>query len=162
MPDQFGGAGWSAREFMEVIEVNLGSGWFRRLGGKLWLSRPNIFRRCQQRRWAEIYSDGPDVVVAGAVFPPQPVERDSMAAIKVKGRWGFGSGSICADIIGVGIKVEDEKGGLPRMAWMPPEQVRIDQTWNTMGMLGTGSHDLVVEDVVVPEGTTPLFEARRR
>ena len=37
---------------------------------------------------------------------------------------------------------------------MPQSQVRIDRTWDTVGLLGTGSHDLVVEDVVVPEAWT--------
>ncbi|GGJ01810.1 putative acyl-CoA dehydrogenase YdbM [Alicyclobacillus cellulosilyticus] len=31
------------------------------------------------------------------------------------------------------------------------EQVRIEETWNTMSMRATGSHDIVLEDVFVPE-----------
>jgi alkylation response protein AidB-like acyl-CoA dehydrogenase len=32
------------------------------------------------------------------------------------------------------------------------EGVRIEQTWDTLGMRGTASHDVVLEDVIVPAG----------
>lgn len=154
VPEQFGGAGWSARRFMELIEelsaADGSAGWVASFG-----FATKYISSLPPETLAEIYANGPDIVVAGAVFPPQPVEQVD-GGYRVNGRWGFGSGSMCADIIGAGIRVEGEKGGLPRMAWMPPEQVTIDQTWNTMGMLGTGSHDLVVDDVVVPEHYTAI------
>ncbi|MDA0915211.1 MAG: acyl-CoA dehydrogenase family protein [Proteobacteria bacterium] len=154
VPEQFGGAGWSARRFMELIEeisaADGSAGWVASFG-----FATKYISSLPPGTLSEIYANGPDIVVAGAVFPPQPVEQVD-GGYRVNGRWGFGSGSMCADIIGAGIRVEGEKGGLPRMAWMPPEQVTIDQTWNTMGMLGTGSHDLVVKNVVVPEHYTAI------
>jgi alkylation response protein AidB-like acyl-CoA dehydrogenase len=69
----------------------------------------------------------------------------------VNGRWGFGSGCLGASLLGVGISVEGESGGLPLMAVMPANQVSIEDNWDTIGMSGTGSHDLVVQDVFVPE-----------
>ena len=154
VPEQFGGAGWSARRFMELIEeisaADGSAGWVASFG-----FATKYISSLPPGTLSEIYANGPDIVVAGAVFPPQPVEQVD-GGYRVNGRWGFGSGSMCADIIGAGIRVEGEKGGLPRMAWMPPEQVTIDQTWYTMGMLGTGSHDLVVTNVVVPEQYTAI------
>lgn len=154
VPEQFGGAGWGARRFMELIEeisaADGSAGWVASFG-----FATKYISSLPPETLAEVYSGGPDIVVAGAVFPPQPTEKVD-GGYKVTGRWGFGSGSMCADIIGAGIRVEGEKGGLPRMAWMAPEQVTIDETWNTMGMLGTGSHDLVVENVVVPEHYTAI------
>jgi len=100
----------------------------------------------------KMYADTPDIVFAGAVFPPESAVRVD-GGVRVTGRWGFGSGSMGADYIGVGIKV-DEKGdrnGLPLLAVMPADQVQIDPVWDTIGMTGTGSHDLVVEDVFVPD-----------
>ena len=148
VPEQFGGAGWNARHFLEMIEeiaaADGSAGWVASFG-----FATKYISSLPAETLEEIYADSPDIVVAGAVFPPQPVEEVDNG-FKVNGRWGFGSGCMCADIIGVGIRVEGERGGLPRMAWMPPEKVQIDETWYTMGMLGTGSHDLVVEDIVVP------------
>jgi alkylation response protein AidB-like acyl-CoA dehydrogenase len=37
---------------------------------------------------------------------------------------------------------------------MPAEKVTIRQNWDVIGLQGTGSHDLVVRDVVVPEEWT--------
>ena len=104
----------------------------------------------------KMYANGPDVIFAGGIFPPQPaVPVDG--GLKVNGRWSWGSGSTGADVIGVGIKVEggSPNGGLPRIAVMPSSSVTIDKSnWNVNGMRGTGSHDMVVKDIVVPEEWT--------
>ena len=73
----------------------------------------------------------------------------------VSGRWPFGSGCMGADLIGVGISVATAEGGkLPLMAVMPKAKVSIEETWDTIGMMGTGSHDIVVKDVFVPTAWT--------
>jgi alkylation response protein AidB-like acyl-CoA dehydrogenase len=75
--------------------------------------------------------------------------------LKVTGKWKFGSGSTGADLIGVGIKVDGgPQPGLPRMAVMPAGKVKIVPNWEVNGLQGTGSHDLVVDGVVVPENWT--------
>ena len=152
VPEQFGGTGWSARRFLEAIEristADGSAGWVASFG-----FATKYLSSLPATTLAEIYADSPDVVFAGAVFPPQPVHAVE-GGYKVKGRWGFGSGCMGASLIGVGIRIEGEQGGLPRMAVMPRSKISIDETWDTMGMLGTGSHDLVVDDVVVPEHYT--------
>ncbi|MNE18585.1 Flavin-dependent monooxygenase, oxygenase subunit HsaA [compost metagenome] len=103
---------------------------------------------------AQVYANGPDVVFAGGIFPPQPAQVVP-GGFQVKGRWKYSSGSMGADIVGVGIAPKNgDSFDLPRIAVMPQSQVRIDQTWDTVGLLGTGSHDLVIDDVVVPEQWT--------
>ncbi|MGH7693492.1 MAG: hypothetical protein ACRENH_00850, partial [Gemmatimonadaceae bacterium] len=48
------------------------------------------------------------------------------------------------------------------MAYFPREQCQVIDTWNVMGMRGTGSHDISVSDVFVPKTRTfpmvPEFE----
>jgi alkylation response protein AidB-like acyl-CoA dehydrogenase len=102
---------------------------------------------------ASLYADGPDVIFAGALFPPHKAERVD-GGLKVSGRWKFGSGATGADLVGVGIKVEGDAGGLPRMAVMPAAKVAIERNWDVIGLRGTGSHDILVENVVVPEDWT--------
>jgi len=103
----------------------------------------------------QMYAGGPDVVFAGGIFPPQravPVN----GGFEVSGRWSWGSGCRGADLIGVGIKVEGAgpTGGLPLIAVMPASKVRIEDNWDVIGLQGTGSHDMVVDKVVVPEEWT--------
>jgi alkylation response protein AidB-like acyl-CoA dehydrogenase len=102
-----------------------------------------------------MYANGPDVVFAGGIFPPQkavPVD----GGLEVSGRWGWGSGCRGADLIGVGIRVDGggSTGGLPLIAVMPADRVDIVDNWNVIGLQGTGSHDMVVDKVVVPEEWT--------
>jgi alkylation response protein AidB-like acyl-CoA dehydrogenase len=97
-----------------------------------------------------IYKDGPDVSVCGALFPPHNA-RAVEGGFEIEGRWRFGSGTTGADIVGVGIKAEGmNDGGLARMALMPRNKVSIAPNWDVNGLRGTGSHDVVVDKVVVP------------
>lgn len=97
-----------------------------------------------------IYKDGPDVSVCGALFPPH-VAKAVDGGLEVKGRWKFGSGTTGADLVGVGIKAEGmNDGGLARMALMTRDKVGIAANWDVNGLRGTGSHDVVVDKVVVP------------
>lgn len=152
VPEQFGGGTMTPMEFLRLIEIISGAdgsaGWVASFGfaSKYLSSLP-------ASTLAQLYRATPDVVFAGAVFPPQAATPESQG-YRVKGRWGFGSGSMGASLIGVGIRIEGESGGLPRMAVMPRNQVRIEENWDTIGMFATGSHDLVVDDVLVPEEWT--------
>jgi len=102
-----------------------------------------------------IYANGPDVIFAGGIFPPQSAMAVA-GGFEVSGRWGWGSGCTAAALIGVGIKVDDgtPTSGLPRLAVLPREKVRIVDNWDVNGLRGTGSHDMIVEKVVVPREWT--------
>ena len=63
-----------------------------------------------------------------------------------------------ADIVGRYCTTKDnEAHGLPRMAVMPASKAKIEMTWDTVGLKGTGSHDLVVENVYWYPRNGPLF-----
>lgn len=103
---------------------------------------------------AKIYENGPDVNICGALFPPHTAKAVE-GGFEVSGRWKFGSGTPGADLVGVGIKAEGlNDGGLPRMALMPRSKVTIAPNWDVIGLRGTGSHDVVVDKVVVPQEWT--------
>lgn len=152
VPEQLGGAGTSPMEFLRLIETisaaDGSAGWVASFG-----FATKYLSSLPAETLADLYADGPDMVFAGAVFPPQSAVPEN-GGYRVKGRWSFGSGSLGASLIGVGIKVEGEAGGLPRMAVMSREKVKIEENWDVIGMFATGSHDLVVEDVWVPEHHT--------
>ena len=148
---RFGGDERSPAEFCRLVEriaeADGSAGWVASFGiGAVYLSALPL------KTLHTLYAGTPDLVFAGGIFPPQPAAFTG-GGLTVKGRWSFASGCMGADIVGVGIapKTSDGTGGLPRMAVMPRASVRIERNWDVVGLLGTGSHDLVVEDVVVAE-----------
>jgi len=149
----FGGDEKSPAEFCRMIEqisqADGSAGWVASFG-----AAATYLAALPEPTLRKLYANGPDVVFAGGLFPLQPARRVPDGFL-VNGTWKFGSGSTGASLIGVGIKVEgDESGGLPRVAVMPAEKVEIRSNWDVIGLEGTGSHDLVVKDVVVPEEWT--------
>lgn len=150
---RFGGDELAPVDFLRLVErvsiADGSAGWVASFGvSSLYLASLPL------ETLRTIYADGPDIVFAGGLFPPQkaiPVD----GGFEVSGRWKFGSGSTGASLIGVGIKTDGGgAAGLPRMAVMPAAKVTIERDWNVIGLLGTGSHDLVVDKVVVPESWT--------
>ncbi len=110
------------------------------LGG--WLSPEGL---------TEIFGD-PDTVAAG-VWAPRGAARRVGGGYRVSGRWAFCSGIAHSDFLFGGCMVSDEEGGssVPRVLGMAVSDLEIVDTWQTIGLRGTGSHDAVAEDVFVPE-----------
>ena len=77
---------------------------------------------------------------------------------RVSGQWDFASGihhatwAICTSMIMEGDTPRKDANGAPiwRVMWVPKAQVTIKDTWTVVGLRGTGSHDVVVDDVFVP------------
>lgn len=154
VPKRFGGNEWSPKQFCELIEqlskADGSVGWVASFG-----MSPAYLGSLPEATLEQLYKDSPDIVFAGGIFPPQPAEITD-AGVVVSGRWKFSSGCMGADIVGVGIspQKDNEAQGLPRMAVMPANKAHIDMTWDTVGLKGTGSHDLVVKDVLVAKEWT--------
>ncbi|NNP76456.1 acyl-CoA dehydrogenase [Acinetobacter sp. Ac_3412] len=154
VPKRFGGNEWSPKQFCELIEqlskADGSVGWVASFG-----MSPAYLGSLPEATLEQLYKDSPDIVFAGGIFPPQPAEITDDGVV-VSGRWKFSSGCMGADIVGVGIspQKDNEAQGLPRMAVMPANKAQIDMTWDTVGLKGTGSHDLVVKDVLVAKEWT--------
>jgi alkylation response protein AidB-like acyl-CoA dehydrogenase len=113
----------------------------------------------------EIYSGGADVVIAAQFGRPlQATSTDG--GYRVSGRAPFVSNCLDADWISSTALVDADQhpDGDPemRMVYFPREKCEIIDTWDVMGMRGTGSNDVSVHDVFVPQSRTfpmmPEFE----
>ncbi|MEW6581726.1 MAG: acyl-CoA dehydrogenase family protein [Actinomycetota bacterium] len=105
----------------------------------------------------EIYRGGADVLIA-AQFG-RPLRATSTAGgYRVSGRAPFVSNCHDADWISSTVLVDADgsTGDEPevRMVYFPREQCDIVDTWDVMGMRGTGSDDISVTDVFVPTART--------
>lgn len=70
----------------------------------------------------------------------------------VSGRWHFSSGCDHASWVFLGALVTDDAGTMVdfKTFLLPRSDYRIDDTWDTVGLAGTGSHDIVVDGAFVP------------
>ena len=168
VPEAEGGMGADIMTTLQVIEevarADGSTGWCLAMG-------INTFRQSAQlapevRR--EIFYSDPIGVSAGSANP-----RGRAVAVpggyRVTGHWFFASGCMHSSAVHGACKVFD--GDTPRLGptgeqevriafFYPKSLARIIDTWDVSGMRGTGSHDIEVEDLFVPEERT--FSAAER
>ena len=153
VPKHLGGWGVSLVTFLKMLErisaADGSVGWVASFGGTTYLAA------LPMHRIREIYANGPDVAFAGALFPVHRAEKVN-GGLRISGRWNFASGCTGADLLGVGVTVDGDPvtaqgTPIPRLVVLKPDQVTITDNWNVVGLCGTGSHDLVVDNLVVSE-----------
>lgn len=79
--------------------------------------------------------------------------RDGSGGWRISGRKAWSTGAPALTWAGVGASVEEEGGELVRASFLVPMEtpgVHIEETWDNMAMSASGSHDIVLDDVVVP------------
>lgn len=101
----------------------------------------------------EVFAGDPDVLLPGTLAPQGRVSRADGGWI-LNGRWQFGSGVDHGPwlLLGaMGEKGPDGRRSPPVHVVVPKSDVVVDDTWFTLGMRGTGSKDLVADEVFVPD-----------
>jgi alkylation response protein AidB-like acyl-CoA dehydrogenase len=96
---------------------------------------------------------------------------DGADGFTVSGRWPFNSGCPHSEWLQVGVFVNDDAGMRMRdevnpdwrFAFVRSESAQIEDTWDAVGLRGTGSHHLVLDRVPVPAEhlAAPVFEPAR-
>lgn len=159
VPRDFGGLAVDLRTGLEALELlsraDGAVGWTCMIGAEA----PQLFALLDRHRFAELYASGPDVILGGG-FNAQGVARPIHGGYRVSGRWAFVSGSEHCDWL-FGTCLLLDESGQPQQGPAGPrtrsmvfraEQARILDTWRVLGLRGTGSQDITVEDLLVPEG----------
>lgn len=75
---------------------------------------------------------------------------------RLSGRWSFSSGCAHASWVLLGGLVHNAEGQIVdfRTFLVPRDSYEIVDVWNVVGLAGTGSNDIVVEEAFVPEAFT--------
>jgi len=102
----------------------------------------------------ELFGDGRGV--AAGVWAPRGKARPVEGGVVVSGRWPFCSGISHADVLFAGCLIEgaaqsQDKAVRPSVVVLPKEELEVMDTWHTLGLRGTGSHDCVADEVFVPD-----------
>lgn len=109
----------------------------------------------------EVWGGDPDTIVSGS-YAPSATAKPVPGGFRVSGLWGFASGCDHAGwhVAGV-IFPPAEPGARPSAGFvlLPRSDYRIEDNWYTVGLAGTGSKNIAIEDAFVPEHRVLTFES---
>lgn len=125
-----GAAGWTL--MIGIESVGIASG----------LLRPDVAD--------EVIGKNPDVIFSAAL---NPLGRATVVdgGVRVSGRWPFASGCQHSDWFWGQCVVQGEVQPRTLEVLVPRADYRVIDTWNVAGLRGSGSHDVEVDDLFVPE-----------
>jgi alkylation response protein AidB-like acyl-CoA dehydrogenase len=153
-PAVFGGAEAHPRPTIEAIEAiseaDGSTGWVLMIGVETVGIGGSLMPHDTAAR---LFAQHPDLVMCGALNP-QGRARKTDGGWRVTGQWPFASGCHHADLFWGQCIVEGERPTRTIEILVPRDQYEILDTWNTHGLRGTGSHDVAVDDLFVPDEMT--------
>ncbi len=168
MPRELGGGGAEVRELADMLRVLARACGSTALAFSMhthqvavpawrWRHRQvaavePLLRRIAAERIILLSSGGSDWI--GGSGSARRVE----GGYRITARKVFTSGAPAGDLLMTGAILEEdgERSVLHFGAPMKAAEVRIEETWRTLGMRATGSHDVVIEDLFVPDAAVAL------
>jgi len=159
LPREVGGLEADPVEWLQMIEelarINASVGWmaFIQSGVGLTFLDPARFERFRERGGGRLILAMNLGRIAGKAIKAE-------GGYRISGRWPFASGSPFATWLG-GMSVECREDGSPvldgngqprrLLAIWPADQARLIDTWDGLGLRGTGSGDFEITDLFVPD-----------
>jgi len=145
-PDRFGGLGLDVDTAFEVT-LELGRG----CGSTAWcysvLNTHNwMLGHWPEQGQEECFADSPDTLASSGFDPGRARVEVVPGGYRLSGRWSFSSGCDASRWVMVGGLTP----GGHHLFLVPMAEVTIVDTWFVSGLRGTGSKDLVIDDVFVP------------
>ena len=163
VPRRLGGAEAPPAEILAALEIlgqaDAATGWCVMIAGTTALAAawlPDVHAQT-------IFAD--PRTITGGVFAPMGKAVVDGDDFLVSGRWAWASGSAnCQWLVGGAVIVENGvvrtlSNGAPdhRMMFLPAADVDLIDTWDTMGMRGTGSGDMAATNVRIPADRSVSF-----
>lgn len=155
-PKRWGGFEMNPNVFFDVLKLIaegcMSTGWVYGVVG----CHPYELALFHDEAQQEVWGRDTSVLISSSYQPVGKVEH-AEGGFYLSGRWGFSSGSQHCDWALLGALVPPQEAGGPpdmRTFLVPRRDYQIDETWDTFGLQGTGSHDIVVDHAFVPEYRT--------
>jgi 3-hydroxy-9,10-secoandrosta-1,3,5(10)-triene-9,17-dione monooxygenase len=158
-PKRYGGYEMNPNVFFEVqkliAEGCMSTGWLYGVLG----CHPYELALFHDRAQQEVWGEDPSMLVSSTYQPVGQVEVVD-GGFTLSGRWGFSTGSLHCGWVLLGALIWPEGGpgsGPPDMRTflLPRSDYQIvEGTWETFGLQGTGSLDIIVDKAFVPEYRT--------
>ena len=112
----------------------------------------------------DIWGPSPDTLVGSSLVFPAGRAQKADGGYRLSGRWPFSSGvDPCVWLMmGAMVPASDGKGPpQARMMLVPKAEYKVIDTWHVAGLRGTGSKDIEIKDVFVPEHRTLAMDDTR-
>jgi 3-hydroxy-9,10-secoandrosta-1,3,5(10)-triene-9,17-dione monooxygenase len=156
-PRRWGGYEMNPNVFFDVqkaiAEGCMSTGWMFGVVGCHPYELALFHDEAQQEVWGKDTS-----ILASSSYQPVGEVTRVEGGFRLSGRWGFSTGSVHCDWVCLGALVPpaaEGEGPDMRTFLLPRQDYTIDRdSWHVFGLQGTGSHDIIVEDVFVPEYRT--------
>lgn len=148
-PASNGGEQTEPTEFVRVVETlatgNAATAWCAMTGATTGLATGWLSKAGADILWKE-----PNIALAGIYAPlGRAIETDS--SFQVTGRWPFASGCENANWVMGGVSVAANNQATVNTVFFPAADMRIIDTWDVLGLSGTGSHDIEVSGIHIPK-----------
>lgn len=107
----------------------------------------------------DVWGVNPDALLAACIAPTGKARRVE-GGFQLSGRWGFASNCDNAAWLALGTMVAEGDDQPPRPMYLlvPADDCRIVDNWHTVGLAGTGSKDIAIEEAVfVPAHRSVAF-----
>jgi 3-hydroxy-9,10-secoandrosta-1,3,5(10)-triene-9,17-dione monooxygenase len=104
----------------------------------------------------DVYGDDPDAWISSH-YQPHGALTPVDGGYRLSGHWHFSSGSDHSTwaFLGARVGADTPEDSVDLNNWyhvlVPRSDYRVDDVWDVMGLRGTGSNDIIVEDAFVPE-----------
>src|SRR5215468_11053126 len=106
----------------------------------------------------DVWGADPDTRMSSS-YAPTGRARQTEGGHRLDGRWSFSSGCDHATWVLLGGIVTNDEGQPVdfRTFLLPASDYEVDDVWDTVGLRGTGSNDIVVSSAFVPEHRSLSF-----
>lgn len=156
-PARYGGCEAPLSAYVE-IGAPLGQG----CGSTSWVVNNLVAHNWMLGYWPEeaqdeVWAKTPQALIgSGFIFPAGHAQREG-SGYRLTGRWAFSSGIDPSDWVMLAARVAagaPDEAEEPRFFLLPKADCTIIDTWQVMGLAGTGSKDVEVKDAFVPAHRT--------
>lgn len=152
LPKQWGGLERKPQDFfaeqVRIAEADMSTAW---AGGIIAVHAFQLALMSEEAQ-REVYENDPNTLISSSYNPVGARAEMCEGGFMLHGRWGWSSGSDhCTWALLGGVIPGDGY----RTFLVPRSQYDIEDTWDVMGLQGTGSNDVVIsEPIFVPEHRT--------
>ena len=114
------------------------------------------------RAQSEVWGDDDSVLISSTYAPIGQVAR-AEGGYRLSGQWPWSSGCDHCDWVMLGgAEMSDPEQPDMRTFLLPRSDYEIVDTWHAVGLRGTGTNDILVDDAFVPEYRTLSFQDTSR